>query len=151
LKVTIAEADVVIGALRPEDGYMPYVVSEEMVQSMKPNSVIIDVSIDQGGCFETSKMTTLQQPVYYSNGVIHYCVPNIASRFAQTASASLSNIFLPILLQMGKVGGVEEMIFTHSWFLSSVYTHKGSITNPTIARKYNMRCKDLSLILAARM
>lgn len=147
----VAEADVVIGALRPESGYMPYVVSEEMVSKMKPNSVIIDVSIDQGGCFETSKMTTLQNPVYKSMGVFHYCVPNIASRVAQTASASLSNIFLPLLLQAGKTGGIEEMIYAHSWFLSSVYAHKGTLTNSLIASKYNMRSKDLSLLLAARM
>lgn len=151
LKNTIAEADVVIGALRPRDGYMPFVVSEEIVAGMKKDSVIIDVSIDQGGCFETSRMTTLQNPVFKSHDIIHYCVPNIASRVAQTASASLSNIFLPLLLQTGRTGGIEEMIYTHSWFLSSVYTHKGSLTNSHIARKYNMRSKDLSLLLAARM
>lgn len=151
LRNAIAEADVVIGALRPESGYMPYVVSEEMVSMMNPDSVIIDVSIDQGGCFETSKMTTLQNPVYKSFGVYHYCVPNIASRVAQTASASLSNIFLPLLLQAGRTGGIEEMIYAHSWFLSSVYAHKGTLTNPLIAGKFQMRSKDLSLLLAARM
>jgi alanine dehydrogenase len=130
---------------------MPYVVSEEMVSMMNPDSVIIDVSIDQGGCFETSKMTTLQNPVYKSFGVYHYCVPNIASRVAQTASASLSNIFLPLLLQAGRTGGIEEMIYAHSWFLSSVYAHKGTLTNPLIAGKFQMRSKDLSLLLAARM
>lgn len=151
LKNIISDADVVIGALRPEDGYMPYLVTEEMVETMKNGSVIIDVSIDQGGCFETSKMTTLQNPVFKKHGVTHYCVPNIASRVAQTASASLSNIFLPLLLQTGRSGGIEEMIYTHSWFLSSVYAHKGTLTNSHIAKKFNMRSKDLSLLLAARM
>jgi alanine dehydrogenase len=151
LSEAIARADVVIGAMRAEDGFSPCVVTEEMVSRMRPNSVIIDVSIDQGGCFETSRMTTHKNPIFRHNDVIHYCVPNIASRVAHTASFALSNIFLPFLLQTGTIGGIEEMIYANRWFMKGVYSHRGTLTNSYIARKFSMRYKDLTLLLAARM
>jgi len=151
LTEAVQRADVVIGALRPEDGHSPCVVTEEMVAKMKPNSVIIDVSIDQGGCSETSRMTTHKNPTYKVYDVIHYCVPNIASRVAHTASMALSNVFLPMLLRTGVAGGIEEMMFTNHWFTKGVYAHRGTLTNAIIAKKYEMRYKDLSLLMAARM
>ena len=151
LTEAIARADVVIGAMRAEDGLSPCVVTEEMVGRMRPNSVIVDVSIDQGGCFETSRMTTHKEPIFRHNEIIHYCVPNIASRVAHTASTALSNIFLPFLLQTGTIGGIEEMIYANRWFMKGVYSHKGTLTNAYIARKFGMRYKDLTLLLAARM
>jgi alanine dehydrogenase len=122
-----------------------------MVARMRPNSVIIDVSIDQGGCIETSRMTTHKEPVYRIFDVIHYCVPNIASRVAHTASMALSNVFLPLLLRTGTAGGIEEMMYANRWFSKGVYAHGGTLTNQHIAKKFNMRHKDLSLLLAARM
>ncbi len=151
LSEAVQRADVVIGALRPEDGHSVCVVTEEMVAKMKPNSVIIDVSIDQGGCIETSRITTHKDPIYRVYDVIHYCVPNIASRVAHTASMTLSNVFLPMLLKMGHTGGVEHMMYTKRWFSKGVYAHGGTLTNPFIAKKFSMRHKDLSLLLAARM
>lgn len=151
LSEAIQRADVVIGALRPEEGYSVCVVTEEMVAKMKPNSVIIDVSIDQGGCIETSRITTHKDPIYRVYDVIHYCVPNIASRVAHTASMTLSNVFLPMLLKMGSSGGVEQMMYARRWFGKGVYTHGGTLTNAFIAKKLGMRHKDLSLLLAARM
>jgi alanine dehydrogenase len=151
LSEAIQRADVVIGAMRAEDGLSPIVVTQEMVSSMKLDAVIIDVSIDQGGNFETSKMTTHKEPTYKYQNVIHYCVPNIASRVAHTASLALSNIFLPFLLKTGTIGGIEEMMFANRWFMKGVYSHNGLLTNPYIAKKYNMRYKDLSLLLAARI
>jgi len=152
--VTLAEslrhADVVIGALRAEKGRNRYVVTEEMVAEMKDDSLIIDLSIDQGGCVETSELTTLRSPVFRSYGVIHYCVPNIASRVAHTATTALSNIFTPTILRAGEEGGIEDMIFTHAWFMNGVYTYKGSVTNEHIANKFGMKFKDLSLLMAAR-
>ncbi len=151
LTEAIARADVVIGAMRAEDGLSPCVVTEVMVSRMRPNSVIVDVSIDQGGCFETSRMTTHKEPIFRHNEIIHYCVPNIASRVAHTASTALSNIFLPFLLQTGTIGGIEEMIYANRWFMKGVYSHNGTLTNAYIARKFGMRYKDLTLLLAARM
>ncbi len=152
--VTLAEslrhADVVIGALRAEKGKNRYVVTEEMVAEMKDDSIIIDLSIDQGGCVETSELTTLKSPIFRSYGVIHYCVPNIASRVAHTATTALSNIFTPTILRAGEEGGIEDMIFAHGWFMNGVYTYKGSVTNEHIARKFGLKYKDLSLLMAAR-
>ncbi len=151
LSEAIQRADVVIGAMRAEDGLSPIVVTQEMVSRMKLDAVIIDVSIDQGGNFETSKMTTHKEPTYKYQNVIHYCVPNIASRVAHTASLALSNIFLPFLLKTGTIGGIEEMMFANRWFMKGVYSHNGLLTNAYIAKKFNMRYKDLSLLLAARI
>lgn len=147
----IQRADVVIGALRPDNGQSICVVTEEMVSRMRPSSVIIDVGIDQGGCIETSRMTTHKTPTYRVHEVIHYCVPNIASRVAHTASMALSNVFLPMLLQTGTAGGIEEMIYRNRWFGKGIYTHGGTLTDPHIAQKFGMKYKDLSLLLAARL
>ncbi|MFN3405733.1 MAG: alanine dehydrogenase [Cytophagaceae bacterium] len=149
LRKELRQADVVIGSLRSDEG-SPMVVTEDMVAEMMPNSVIVDVSIDQGGCFETSKVTTHKSPVYRKYDVIHYCVPNIASRVARTATTALSNIFTPILLQISKKGGVDEMIYHKEWFMKGVYAYKGHLTNPYIAKKFNMKFKDINLLLAAR-
>jgi alanine dehydrogenase len=150
LSQALAEADVVIGALRAEKGKNKIVVSEEMVAKMMPGSIVIDVSIDQGGCIETAQVTSHENPVYRMHEVIHYGVPNIASRVARTASYSLSNIFTPILLQMNDLGGAEEMIFTYKWFLKGVYTYRGSLTNAFMAKKFGLSHKELQLLLAAR-
>src|SRR5690606_13777484 len=96
-------------------------ISEETVSEMKPNSVIIDVSIDQGGCFETSEITTHDKPVFRKYDVIHYCVPNIASRVARTATYALTNIFTPILLQIGECGSFSNLIWSHSGIRNAVY------------------------------
>jgi alanine dehydrogenase len=150
LAQAIKEADVVIGALRTEKGRNKLVVSEEMVSAMSPGSIIIDVSIDQGGCIATAEMTCHDKPIYTKHDIIHYCVPNIASRVSRTASVALSNIFTPILLQLGDLGGSEEMIFTYKWFMKGVYTYRGSLTNAQLARKFMMTHKELQLLLAAR-
>lgn len=151
LSEAIERADVVIGALRGDDGLSPVVVTEETVSRMKPESIIIDVAIDQGGNFETSRMTSHKNPTFQHHGVIHYCVPNIAARVAHTASMALSNIFLPFLLETGTIGGIEEMMYKNGWFMKGVYCHKGTLTNAYIARKFHMRYKDLQLLLAARI
>ncbi len=151
LKEAISRADVIIGAMRGENGLSPCVVTEEMIAQMRPNSVIIDVSIDQGGCFETSRMTTHNHPVFRHHDIIHYCVPNIASRVPHTASMALSNVFLPFLLEMGTIGGIEAMLYANRWMMKGVYSHKGTLTNSHIARKFNMKYKDLSLLMMARM
>jgi alanine dehydrogenase len=150
LNNALKDADVVIGAIRGEDGMAPLVISEEMVAQMKPNSLIIDVAIDHGGCCETSEITSHAKPIFKKHGVIHYCVPNIASRFAHTASIALSNIFAPVLLKTEGLGGVNEMIFQNKWFMKGVVCYKGSMTNLHLAKRFNLKYKDLGLILSAR-
>jgi len=150
LSEALKEADVVIGALRADEDRSPCVVTEQMVMNMQSNSIIIDVSIDQGGCFETSQITNHKNPIYKKHEVIHYCVPNIASRVARTATTALSNIFTPILLQIGKYAGVENLMFTKEWFEHGVYTYKGCVTNQVIAKRFNMKFTDLNLIRPGR-
>jgi alanine dehydrogenase len=148
---TLKSADVVIGALRAEKGRARHVITEEMVTHMKPDSLIIDLSIDQGGCVETSEITTLSRPVFRRHGVIHYCVPNVASRVAHTAANALSNIFTPTILRAAEEGGVEPMIFSHKWFMKGVYTYKGGLTNEHVARKFGLKHKNIELLMAARI
>ncbi len=146
----LIHADVAIGAIRsPKGSRAPVVVTEEMVSHMKSNSIIIDVSIDQGGCFETSEIMSHQNPVFRKHDVIHYCVPNIASRVACTATTAISNIFTPLLLQVAELNGVTKMMIKHPWFAKGVYTFRGSITNKVVADKYDLPCRNLNLILAA--
>ena len=150
LSESLKSADVVIGALRAEKGRARHVITEEMVAQMKSDSLIIDLSIDQGGCVETSEITTLAKPVFRKHGVIHYCVPNVASRVAHTATNALSNIFTPTILRAAEEGGVEAMIFSHKWFMKGVYTYKGGLTNEYVARKYGLKYKSIELLMAAR-
>jgi alanine dehydrogenase len=146
----LSQADVAIGALRPENGRTPVVVSDEMVAGMQANSVIIDVGIDNGGCFATSKTTNHQKPTFLRHDVIHYCVPNIASRVAQTATTALSNFFLPLLLSFANAKGIENMILSDLGFAKGVYTFKGHITQEAISKKLNTPFTDLSLLFAGR-
>jgi alanine dehydrogenase len=150
LSETLKSADVVIGALRAEKGKARHVITEEMVSQMKPDSLIIDLSIDQGGCVETSEITDLGKPVFRKHDVIHYCVPNVASRVAHTATNALSNIFTPTILRAAEEGGVEAMIFSHKWFMKGVYTYKGGLTNEHVARKFGLKYKNIELLMAAR-
>jgi alanine dehydrogenase len=150
LSETLKSTDVLIGSLRAEKGRARHVVTEEMVSKMKPDSLIIDLSIDQGGCVETSEITTLKKPAFRKHDVIHYCVPNVASRVAHTATSALSNIFTPTILRAAEEGGVEEMVFSHKWFMKGVYSYKGHLTNEAVARKFNMKFKNIELILAVK-
>ena len=147
LAKAIQNADVVIGALRAPLGRTPCVVSEEMIESMQTGSVLVDVSIDQGGCFETSKVTNHNEPTFVKHGVIHYCVPNIASRVSRTASLVLSNIFSPILLEMGEKGGCKELIKSDEGFRSGVYIYKGVLTSEVLGKVFNLKYKNIELLI----
>lgn len=147
LAKALMRCDVVIGALRAPLGRTPCVVTEEMVENMKEGSVVVDVSIDQGGCFETSEVTSHDRPTYEKHGVIHYCVPNIASRVSRTASFALSNIFSPILLDMGDKGGCKELIINNNGFRSGVYIYRGMLTSEVLGKVFDLKYKDIELLL----
>lgn len=147
LEKALRRADVVIGALRASLGRTPCVVTEEMVENMKQGAVIVDISIDQGGCFETSKVTNHISPTFVKYGVIHYCVPNIASRVSRTASFALSNIFSPILLEMGEKGGCKELIIKDSGFRSGVYIYKGVLTSEVLGKVFDLKYKNIELLI----
>lgn len=149
LQKALKNADVVIGALRPKNGRTPCVVSEEMVSEMKNGSIIIDVSIDTGGCFETSEISTHDNPVFKKYGVSHYCVPNIASRVSKTASYALSNVFTPMLLDMGEGGGLEKMMHNQKGIRHGVYMYKGILTSKTLGETFDLPYKDIDLLMAA--
>lgn len=148
LKTALKQADLAVGAVRSTQGRTPMVVPESMVQEMKYGSVIVDVSIDRGGCFETSEVTTHDEPIIRKYGVSHYCVPNIASRVPRTASRALSNIFSPLLVDMGERGGFTELIRQNLGFRDGVYIYNGALTNPSLAEAFSLPCKDLDLLLA---
>ena len=149
LEKAITTCDVAIGAMRAEDGRSPCIVSEATVSRMKPNSVIIDVSIDQGGCFETSEITNHTHPVFRKYDVIHYCVPNIASRVARTATYALTNIFTPILLDIGEHGGLKNVIWQKSGLRDAVYIYHGQLTNKHMGERFSIPCKDLDLLIVS--
>lgn len=145
----LKEADVVISATHSDAGVAPCYVSEEMVQQMHPGSIIVDVSIDQGGCFETSRVTTHEQPVFQVHGITHYCVPNIASRVPHTASYSLSNFLTPLLLNISETGGIERFLKLDPAFSRGVYIYNGVLTNKHISDLHQIPFRDLELLMAA--
>ena len=149
LAKALRRCDVAIGALRVPHGRTPCVVSEEMVKTMKAGSVIVDVSIDKGGCFETSKITTHEKPTFKSFDVIHYCVPNIASSVSRTASYGLSNIFSPLLIEISERGGCDKLIQTEKGFRHGVYIYKGTLTSSFLGETFNLPYKDLDLLISA--
>lgn len=142
--------EVAVGALSSQTGRTPIVVTEEMVSSMRTGSVIIDVSIDRGGCFETSEITTHENPVYKKYGVIHYCVPNIPSGFARTASQAISNVLMPLLLEAGEDGGFERMVWHQIHLRSGIYMFKGALTNFYLSERFNLKYTDLNLLIASQ-
>jgi len=145
----LKSADVVIGAIHSATGMTPCVVTEEMVQKMKPGSIIIDVSIDQGGCFETSRITDHKNPVFKKFGITHYCVPNMASRVPNTASYAFSNFFTPVLLKIGTAGGFESFLKQDKGLRQGVYMLNGTLTNKLVGDLYNLPYKEISLLMAA--
>lgn len=147
LEKALKRADVAIGALRAQEGRTPCVISDDMVQKMKPKSVIVDVSIDQGGCFETSEVTTHENPTFIKHDVIHYCVPNVASRVAKTASFSLSNIIAPTLMKVGDGGGVQGMLLRSKNIRGGVYVYNGILTNKGIGVWFDLPYKEIRLLL----
>lgn len=151
LEAELKEADVVIGAIHSEKGRTPMVVSEAMVEMMSAGSVIIDVSIDQGGCFETSEVTTINKPTFQKYDVIHYCVPNLASRVGRTASVAVSNILTPMLLKAGSTGSIEHVLFSDSGLRHGVYTYKGCLTNVYLSERFGQKFTDLSLLITSNM
>ncbi|MBK9292614.1 MAG: alanine dehydrogenase [Bacteroidetes bacterium] len=142
-------ADVVIAAKHSSTGVSPCLIPETMVARMKPGSVIIDVSIDQGGCFATSRPTNHQNPVFQVYGVTHYCVPNIASRVPQTASTSFSNFFAPLLLEIAQQGGVSNALKINRGLSRGAYIFNGTLTSQQISKLHDLPFQHLDLLLAA--
>lgn len=149
LSKSLKNADIVIGALHSIRNRPMVVVTENMVADMKPGSVIVDVSIDQGGCIETSAVTTHKDPVFIKHDVIHYCVPNIPSRVPQTASYGLSNFFTPVIMEMGEEGGIDAFLKNNPPLRKGIYMFNGILTNHMIGQSFGLPSKELDLLLAS--
>jgi alanine dehydrogenase len=142
----LKRCDVAIGAIRGSNR-APIVVTEDMVNHMKPGSVIIDVSIDMGGCFETSEITTHDHPTFVYNGITHYCVPNIPARYSRTASVSISNIFTPYLLNISDNGGIEPALRYDRGLRNGLYFYHGILTSKSVAEWYGLDYSDANLLI----
>ena len=142
----LRRCDVAIGAMRGKDR-CPVVVTETMVENMKNGAVIVDVSIDTGGCFETSEVTSHEKPTFIKSNVLHYCVPNIPSRYSKTASLSISNIITPYLLQIAADGGIESAIRCDKGLKNGVYMYHGILTNSAIGDWFDLPNNDINLIV----
>jgi alanine dehydrogenase len=149
LKKDLATADAVIGAMYQKHNSPQFLIDEDMVQQMKEGSLIVDLSIDQGGCIETSKIRTLKNPTYVKYGVIHYCVPNIAARVGRTASIALSNVFSPLLLEMGEYGGIMNILKEKRGLRNGVYIYNGILTSNQLGQKFSIPSRDIDLLMAA--
>lgn len=147
LKKALVSADVVIGAMAFNKS-LKFKVSEELVKKMKEGAVIIDLNASQGGCFETSKCTNFNDPTYVKHGVVHYCVPNSPALVARTASISMSNILIPVLLSISDNGGVNNFIKSSRGFRKGVYIYHGILTNHEIGYLFNIPAKEIDLLLA---
>ena len=148
LEEALRTADVAIGAVRGSGSRAPMLVSEPMIAGMRERSIVVDVSIDRGGVFETSRLTSHERPTFIECGVIHYCVPNIPSRVARTASKALSNIFAPMLLGIAGEGGVVPAIKDRNLISTGVYMFNGTLTNEEIAADRRLPWKPLDLLAA---
>lgn len=149
LTPALERADVAIGAIHADEGMSPCVVTSQMVERMKEGALIIDVSIDQGGCFETSQTTSHKDPVFVHHGVIHYCVPNIASRFPHTASHAISNYFTPVLRQIGEIGGVDKILRFDNGLRKGAVLFNGILTKSYIGNRFNLPSQDIDLLIAS--
>jgi alanine dehydrogenase len=145
----LVTADVVIGAVHSSYGHTPCIVTEDMVRQMKEGAVLIDVSIDQGGCFETSHLTDHKNPVFKKYGVTHYCVPNIASKVPNTASYAFSNFLTPILMKIGEEGGIDNVLRSDYGVRQGVYLFNGTSTNKFLSDTYHLPFQDINLLMAA--
>ncbi|MCP4309860.1 MAG: alanine dehydrogenase [Bacteroidetes bacterium] len=144
----LRSADVVIGAIRQNVEKEAFFITEEMVMKMKKGAVIIDINIDRGGCIETSELRTQIDPVFVKHGVIHYCVPNIPSRVARTASIAISNVFAPVIVDMGVLGGEGKHLRENIGLRHGVYVYKGILTSESLGRKFGIPSKDIDLLMA---
>jgi alanine dehydrogenase len=141
----LTQADVVIGALRGKIR-TPVVITEYMVEMMKPGSVLIDVSIDRGGVSETSELTTHANPVVIKHDVIHYGVPNIPSKYSRTATIAFSNILVPYLRQIAELGGITNALSVEEGLRNGVYSYRGLVTNKSVAEWFGMKYRDIHLL-----
>jgi len=149
LRQAVAGADVVIGAMMRVGERAPVVVTEDMVAAMRPGSVVVDLVIDQGGCIETSRPTTPEQPTYVAHGVVHHCLPNLPTIVARTATYALSNVLTPYLLSIGEAGSVNDALWSNGSLRSGTYVYRRHLTKRSLATMFGMPHRDIELLIAS--
>src|SRR5690606_7396722 len=149
LRQALLTADVVIGAIMADGARSPLLVTEEMVRSMRPATVIVDAVIEQGGCIETSRPTTHSSPTYRKHGVIHYCVPNMPSNAARTATYALTNVLVPYLVQIGEAGSINEALWRNAGLRNGTYVYRSHLTKKSLATMFGMPHRDIELLIAS--
>ncbi len=142
----VAYADVVIGAVLVAGARTPHVVTREMVERMRPGSVVIDVAIDQGGCFETSRPTSIAEPTFIHKGVVHYCVPNMTADMGHSASMAIAQALMPYVLLLADKG-VEEALRASRALARGVYLYRGACVQPGLAAAWDVPCHNLAHLL----
>jgi alanine dehydrogenase len=142
----VRRADLVIGAVLIPGASAPRIVKREMISTMKPGAVVVDVSIDQGGCFETSHPTTHTEPIYYVDSVLHYCVSNMPAAVPHTSTFALTNATFPYLLELAN-HGVERACEDNPAICEGVNTYRGYVTYPAVAESQGRGWKELSAVL----
>jgi alanine dehydrogenase len=147
----ISVADAVIGAVLIPGASAPRLVTREMLKRMKPGAVLVDVAIDQGGCFETSRATTHAEPTYVVDGIIHYCVANMPGAVPQTSAAALNNATLPYGLALANKGvaALESSTETGRGLLAGLNVHQGKVTSQAVAESLNLAFVAPETALAA--
>ena len=151
LSAAVQSADVIIGAAMLEGDRSPCWVTEAMVSSMKPRSIIVDTVIDQGGCIATSKLTTHSKPTFVKHGVTHYCVPNMPAIVARTATYALNNVLVPYILAIGDAGGVRECLWSNVALRNGTYSYKKHLTKKSLATIFNMNYRDIDMLIASNI
>ena len=149
LERVLKTADVVIGTILPEETKGIVMITEDQVKLMKRGSVIVDLSIDKGGCFETSETRNHNNPAFEKHGVVHYCVPNITARVARTSSIALSNVFTPLVSEIAESGGIKQHLKEDHGLRHGVYIYNGILTNSYLGKLYNIPSRDINLLMAA--
>ena len=145
----VRSADVVIGAMMSEDHRSPVLVTEEMIAEMTAGGVIVDAVMDQGGCVETSRPTTHSDPVYRRHDVIHYCVPNMPSNAARTATYALTHVLVPYLLKIGEAGSINEALWQDEGLRNGTYVYRQHLTKKSLATMFGMPHRDIELLIAS--
>ncbi|MBT8402200.1 MAG: alanine dehydrogenase, partial [Rhodothermia bacterium] len=149
IRGAVRSADVIIGAMMSAGSRSPVLVTEDMVSTMRSGSVIVDAVIDQGGCIETSRPTTHSHPTFRKHDVIHYCVPNMPSNAARTATYALTNVLVPYLINIGDVGSINEALWRDVGLRNGTYVYRRHLTKKTLATMFGMPHRDIELLIAS--
>jgi len=149
LRRAVESADVVIGAMMASGERSPLLVTEDMVASMSPGGVVVDAVMDQGGCVETSRPTTHSEPVYRRKDIVHYCVPNMPSNAARTATGALTHVLVPYLLRIGEASSINEALWHDEGLRNGTYVYRKHLTKKSLASMFGMNHRDIELLIAS--